>query len=86
MGYYLSINIFIRDQPFKTSAGGDGYPLAPMVKRSQLVHKDQNPLHKHFSRMLMVGGLGSKILEICQRLKWMDPCTIKQYTIILIPT
>ena len=35
--------------------GGEGYPLVPMVKRSQYI-RIKNPLHKHFAGMPMVGG------------------------------
>ena len=41
-----------------------------MVERSQFI-RIENPLHKHFPGMPMVEGLGSKIVKICRRLKWM---------------
>ena len=47
----------IRDHSFKTSAclrGGGVSPCADGPKVT--VHKDQNPLHKHFAGMPMVGG------------------------------
>ena len=47
---------------------GEGCPHVPMVQRSQYIRK-KNPFHKHFARMPMVGGQGSKIVKICQRLK-----------------
>ena len=34
---------------------GEGCPHAPMVKRSQYI-RIENPLHKHFAGMPMVGG------------------------------
>ena len=50
--------------PFKTSAclRGEGYPHVPMVKRSQYI-RIENPLHKHFAGMPMVGGVGVKNRE-----------------------
>ena len=52
--------------------GGEGCPHMPMVKRSQYI-RIENPLHKHFAGMPMVGGEGSEIEKICRRLKWMVP-------------
>ena len=52
--------------------GGEGYPHVPTVKRSQYI-RIENPLHKHFAGMPMVGGEGSKIVKNCRRLKWMVP-------------
>ena len=48
----------------------------PMVKRSQYI-RIENPLHKHFAGMPMVGGEGSKIEKICRRLKWMVSMKVK---------
>jgi hypothetical protein len=35
--------------------GGEGFPHVLMVKRSQYIRME-NPLHKHFAGMAMVGG------------------------------
>ena len=51
---------------------GKGCPHVPLVKRSQYI-RIENPLHKHFAGMPMVGGEGSEIEKICRRLKWMVP-------------
>ena len=56
--------------------GGEGYPHVPMVKRSQYI-RIENPLHKHFAGMPMVGGEGSKVVKNCRRLKWMVPKKLK---------
>ena len=62
MRILLEVGVFlrkfvIRDHPFKTLAclRGEGCPHVPMVKRSQYI-RIENPLHKHFAGMPMVGG------------------------------
>ena len=46
------------------SRGGGVSPCADGQKVT--VHKDKNPLHKHFAGMPM-----KKLMKICRRLKWM---------------
>ena len=58
------VSMTIRDHSFKTSACLRGGRVSPYADGPK-VHKDQNPLHKHFVGMPMVGGLGSKIVKIC---------------------
>ena len=66
------------------SWGGGVSPCADGQKVT--VHKDKNPLHKHFAEMPIVGGGGSKIVEICRRLKWMFTNGIRKSTEMAINT